>query len=463
MQTKTPPLEIIILAAGKGTRMRSHLPKVLHPIGGRPMVSHILARAHELRSHTINLVVGHGADIIKTTLDGHDIHFVEQGERLGTGHAVMQALPNISAQATVLILCGDVPLIKTATLQALAELVSDKSMGLLTAEMADPTGYGRIVRDAAQQVQAIIEQKDASPPQRAIREINSGIMAVRGAHLQRWLPALNNNNAQSEYYLTDIIALAQTDNIEIKTLCTPDIQEIAGVNNRCQQAELERAFQQRQAEQLMIDGLTLQDPSRFDLRGTLTVGIDCVIDINCVIEGYVILGDGVIIGPNCYLKNTQVGSQTRIDANTIIEDAVVAENCSLGPFARLRPGTQLDAGARIGNFVETKQVHIGTDSKVNHLSYLGDATVGSDVNIGAGTITCNYDGVNKFKTNIGDQVFVGSNTALVAPVTLAKGATVAAGSTLTGDVGPGQLGVARARQRNIDGWKRPTKKSELEP
>lgn len=458
MQGKPLPLEVIILAAGKGTRMRSKLPKVLHPIGGHPMVSHVLMRARELDARSVNLVIGHGADMIKETLDGHGIHFVEQSEQLGTGHAVQQALPHISKDAAVLILCGDVPLIKTATLRALSELVSENSMGLLTAKMPDPTGYGRIVRDGNDTVTAIVEQKDADERQRAIREINSGVMAVRGEHLQKWLPTLSNNNAQGEYYLTDIIGLACQSGIEVKTLCTEDLQEIAGVNNRKQQAELERAYQQRQADALMLEGLTLSDPNRFDLRGSLTVGMDCVIDVNCIIEGKVTLGDDVIIGPNCYLKNADIGNGVQVHANSIIEDATLAADCSVGPFARLRPGTRLEAGAKIGNFVETKKATIGAGSKVNHLSYVGDASVGKGVNIGAGTITCNYDGVNKFKTEISDDVFVGSNTALVAPVSLGKGSTIAAGSTVTGDVGAGQLGVARARQRNVEGWKRPIKK-----
>jgi bifunctional UDP-N-acetylglucosamine pyrophosphorylase/glucosamine-1-phosphate N-acetyltransferase len=462
MQGHSQPLEVIILAAGKGTRMRSRLPKVLHPIGGRPMVSHVLARTRELDARSVNLVVGHGAEVIKETLDGHDVHFVDQSEQLGTGHAVQQALPHISADAAVLILCGDVPLIRTETLRSLAELVSDTSMGLLTAELPDPTGYGRIVRNDAGKVTAIVEQKDASDAQKAIREINSGVMAVRGAHLAKWLPTLSNDNAQGEYYLTDIIALAQNDGVEVKALCTHDLEEIAGVNNRQQQAQLERAYQQRQAQALMVQGLTLIDPNRFDLRGSLTVGMDCVIDINCIIEGTVTLGDGVYIGPNSYVKNADIGADTQVHANSIIEDATVADQCAVGPFARLRPGTRLAAGAKIGNFVETKKAHIGVGSKVNHLSYVGDASVGSGVNIGAGTITCNYDGVNKFKTEIEDGVFVGSNTALVAPVKLGKGATVAAGSTVTGDVGAEQLGVARARQRNINGWKRPSKKTEPE-
>ena len=454
------PLDIIILAAGKGTRMRSNLPKVLHPLGGRPMIHHVLDRAHELNARTINVVIGHGAARIKAALAQDAITFVDQAEQLGTGHAVQQVLPNIAANSIVLLLYGDVPLIKTATLENLVTLVSESSMGLLTAEMADPHGYGRIIRDTEQNVRAIAEQKDATAEQLKIREINSGIMAVRGNHLLQWVTKLTNNNAQGEYYLTDIIAFAQADAVTVKTLCTTDLDEIAGVNNHQQQAQLERAFQQRQARTLMSEGLTLLDPHRFDLRGTLTVGTDCTIDINCIIEDDVTLGNGVTIGPNCHLKNAVIGDNVQIFANTLVEDAIVAANCALGPFARLRPGTRLDEGAKVGNFVETKNTHIGTGSKINHLSYVGDARVGSGVNIGAGTITCNYDGVNKFHTNIADDVFVGSNSALIAPVTIAAGATIAAGSTVTGDIGPGQLGVARARQRNIDGWRRPAKKTD---
>jgi bifunctional UDP-N-acetylglucosamine pyrophosphorylase/glucosamine-1-phosphate N-acetyltransferase len=456
---ETLPLEIIILAAGKGTRMRSRLPKVLHPIGGRPMIRHVLDRAHELKARAINIIVGHGAAPIKAALAGEVVTFIEQQEQLGTGHAVQQALPKITADTIVLLLYGDVPLISTATLESLVALVSENSIGLLTAELADPSGYGRIVRNRDRQVCAIVEHKDATVEQRQIREINSGIMAVGGGNLLRWIPKLTNNNAQGEYYLTDIIALAQAEAVSVKTLCTTDLDEIAGVNDREQQAQLERAYQRRQARQLMSEGLTLLDPHRFDLRGSLKMGMDCVIDVNCVIEGEVVLGDGVTLGPNCYLKNATVGSDVTILANTLIEDAIIADECNLGPFARLRPGTRLDNGAKIGNFVETKNAHIGTNSKINHLSYVGDASLGSGVNIGAGTITCNYDGVNKSHTEIADNVFVGSNTALVAPVTVAAGATVAAGSTVTGDIGAGQLGIARARQRNIDGWRRPVKKT----
>lgn len=461
MQANALPLEVVILAAGKGTRMRSRLPKVLHPIGGQPMINHVLARARELNAQTINVIVGHGAEQIEAALAADDINFIFQSDQLGTGHAVQQALPHITADTAVLIVCGDVPLIQTSTLQNLASLVDTDSMGLLTAELDDATGYGRILRDAVQNVVAIVEQKDAAPEQLAIREINSGVMAVRGSHLLKWLPALTNDNAQGEYYLTDILSMAHADGVTIKTLCTQDLDEIAGVNNHQQQAQLERAFQLRQAGTLMNQGVTLLDPSRFDLRGTLTVGMDCVIDINCTFEGEVILGDEVIIGPNCHLKNVTIGNAVQIQANTLLDGASVADNCQLGPFARLRPGTQLDEGAKIGNFVEIKNAHMGQGSKANHLSYVGDASIGSSVNIGAGTITCNYDGVNKSRTNIGNDVFVGSNTALVAPVTIAAGATVAAGSTVTGDIGPHQLGVARARQRNIDGWRRPTKKPKL--
>ncbi len=457
MDGNTLPLELIVLAAGKGTRMHSRLPKVLHSIGGQPMIRHVLDRARELNAQTINVVVGHEAAQIQAALANDSVRFVQQAEQLGTGHAVMQALPNITADSIVLLLCGDVPLIKTQTLQTLTALVDGQHMGLLTAHMTDPTGYGRIVRDVRGKVRAIVEQKDATVDQQAIREINSGIMAVRGSHLLSWIPQLSNNNAQNEYYLTDIIRLAQADDVAIATLVTDDLNEIAGVNNRLQQAQLERAFQQREAQRLMTNGLTLADPARFDLRGKLTTGFDCSIDINCVIEGDVVLGDGVTVGPNCYLKDATIGSNVEILANSLLENATVAESCTIGPFARLRPGTQLEAGAKIGNFVETKNAQIGLGSKVNHLSYVGDATVGNDVNIGAGTITCNYDGANKFRTEIGDNVFVGSNSALIAPVNLAEGATVAAGSTVTGDVGKGQLGVARARQRNIDGWQRPKK------
>jgi len=451
-------LNIVILAAGKGTRMRSAKPKVLHTLAGKPLVAHVIERARELDAGRVQLVIGHGAEQVETVFAGQGLDFVYQQQQLGTGHAVQQALPNIGEDDTVLILYGDVPLTRAATLRKLLAAVSAEGMGLLTVNLDDPSGYGRIVRDESGRVLAIVEQKDASDAQHAIREVNTGVMAMQGIDLQRWLARLHNNNAQSEYYLTDIIAMAVEDGMLVNTAQPESDLEVIGVNNRQQQAQLERAFQRSQAETLMADGLTLSDPQRFDCRGRLTIGQDCEVDINCIFEGEVTLGNSVRIGPNCVISDSQIADNCEIKANSVLENAKVDSDCVIGPFARLRPGTQLKRKAKIGNFVETKKARIGEGSKVNHLSYVGDAILGDDVNVGAGTITCNYDGTNKYQTTIGNGVFVGSNTALVAPVTIADGSTIGAGSTVTRDSQQDQLVIARARQRNLDGWKRPKKK-----
>ncbi|MBY6190854.1 bifunctional UDP-N-acetylglucosamine diphosphorylase/glucosamine-1-phosphate N-acetyltransferase GlmU [Microbulbifer agarilyticus] len=451
-------IDVVILAAGKGTRMRSNLPKVLHPIGGVPMLERVINAAKGLGDVSITVVIGHGADLVRERCADSGVQFVEQTEQLGTGHAVAQAIPNFRKGATVLVLYGDVPLVKTATLQSLLE-ASASGPALLSVVMDDPSGYGRIVRDESGAVQAIVEQKDADADTLKITEINTGILAAPADLLAQWLPELSNNNAQGEYYLTDVIARSVSENIAVTGVIADDPNEVAGVNSRAQQAELERALQAENAEDLMAAGVTLLDPARLDVRGTLACGADVSIDINCVFEGDVTLGDGVKIGPNCLLKNCQLAAGTVLEANSIIEDASVGEACTIGPFARLRPGTELANGAKVGNFVETKKAKIGLGSKVNHLSYVGDAEVGEGVNIGAGTITCNYDGVNKSKTIIGDGAFIGSNSALVAPVTIGSGATIGAGSTITREVSADELAVARGKQRNIGGWQRPTKKS----
>lgn len=453
------PLDIVILAAGKGTRMRSDLPKVLHPIGGRPLLQHVIDSARELGGDRLLVVVGHGAGQVEARLGADDIRFVPQTEQLGTGHAVQQVLPHLRDDAKVLILYGDVPLTRAETLANLADCVGEQSMALLTVTLPDGGAYGRILRNAQNEVEAIVEYKDASDEQRQIREINTGIMAATAEQLRRWLPKLSNDNAQKEYYLTDIIAMARAEGVGINVAQPDRAEEVEGINNRQQQAELERYYQRRQAEQLMVQGVTLMDPSRFDCRGDLTVGRDVVIDVNCVFEGEVTLEDSVELEPNCYLKDCVIGAGTQIKANSVIEGARVAGRCDIGPFARLRPGTQLAEGAKIGNFVETKKAKIGAGSKVNHLSYIGDSVLGAGVNIGAGTITCNYDGVNKFQTEIGDNAFVGSNTALVAPVKLGKNTTVGAGSVVTKDLADDDLAIARGKQRNIQGWQRPTKKT----
>lgn len=451
-------LDIVVLAAGKGTRMKSNLPKVLHPVAGRPLLGHVLDTARSFNDAQLHVVIGHGAELVEQRLAGDDVQFVMQAEQLGTGHAVQQAAPALRADATVLILYGDVPLIKSSTLAQLVETVAEGAMGLLTVKLEDPTGYGRIVRNAEGLVTAIVEQKDANSEQLTINEVNTGVMAMRNADLQRWLPQLSSDNAQKEYYLTDVIALAQGEGIVINTVNPDSEMEVLGVNNRQQQAELERYYQQHLAEQLMVDGVTLIDPNRFDCRGSLSAGNDVEIDINCVFEGDVKLGNNVKIGPNCVITNSSVGDNTVIKANSVLEDAVVADHCDIGPFARLRPGTNLASKAKIGNFVETKKANIGVGSKVNHLTYIGDAEIGEGANIGAGTITCNYDGVNKSKTEIGDGAFIGSNSSLVAPVKIGAGATVGAGSTVAKDVEADQLAVARGKQRNIDNWPKPSKK-----
>lgn len=452
-------LDILVLAAGKGTRMRSDLPKVLHPVGGKALVQHVVDTARQVGSERIFIIIGHGAEKVEEKMAAPDVRFILQAQQLGTGHAVQQALPQLRDGATVLILYGDVPLTRAETLQKLIAHVNDQQMGLLTVNLPDPTGYGRILRDASGAVTAIVEHKDATDEQRQVKEINTGIMAVKAKHLQQWLPQLTNNNAQGEYYLTDIIALARQNGVAIQVEQPNAIEEVEGINNRQQQAALERFYQKQKANELMVAGATLLDPARFDCRGTITVGRDVVIDINCVFEGDVVLGDGVTIEPNCVIINSRIGNNTHIKANSHIEDAAIAGDCDVGPFARLRPGTQLAQGAKIGNFVETKKAVIGEGSKVNHLSYIGDTTIGKKANIGAGTITCNYDGVNKFKTEIGDNAFIGSNSALVAPVKVGTNATVGAGSIITKDVADEELAIARGKQRNIQGWERPKKKS----
>ena len=450
-------LDIVVLAAGKGTRMKSDLPKVLHPVAGRPLLQHVIDTARLLNSDAIHVVVGHGADQVKACCTAGDVHFVLQAEQLGTGHAVQQAVGHLRDNAVVLVLYGDVPLIQENTLRSMIAQVNADAMALLTVDLRDPSGYGRIVRDGGGAVTAIVEQKDAGPAQLSICEVNTGVMAMRGVDLKRWLPQLSSENAQGEYYLTDIIALAQAEGMLVNTQQPASEMEVLGVNDRQQQAQLERFYQQNLARSLMTEGLTLLDPARFDCRGRLSAGRDVIIDINCLFEGDVRLGNNVSIGPNCCLKNVVVGNDVVIKANSVLEDASLADDCEVGPFARVRPGTDLQRGAKIGNFVETKKALIGPGSKVNHLSYVGDAEIGSGANIGAGTITCNYDGVNKFKTEIGDDAFIGSNTSLVAPVKVGKGATVGAGSTITRAVDDNQLSVARGQQRNKDGWKRPTK------
>ncbi|MFJ2538214.1 bifunctional UDP-N-acetylglucosamine diphosphorylase/glucosamine-1-phosphate N-acetyltransferase GlmU [Pseudomonas sp. NPDC087614] len=449
-------LEIVILAAGQGTRMRSALPKVLHPIAGNSMLGHVIHSARQLDPQRIHVVIGHGADVVRERLAADDLNFVLQDKQLGTGHATAQAVPFITAD-TVLILYGDVPLIEVETLQRLLKHVVPGQMGLLTVELDDPTGYGRIVRDADGKVAAIVEHKDASQAQRAITEGNTGILAVPANRLADWMSRLSNNNAQGEYYLTDVIEMAVNDGLVVATEQPHDPMEVQGANDRKQLSELERHYQLRAGRRLMTQGVTLRDPARFDVRGEVTVGRDVLIDINVILEGNVVIEDDVVIGPNCVIKDSTLRKGVIVKANSHIEGAVLGEGSDAGPFARLRPGTVLEARAHVGNFVELKNARMGEGAKAGHLTYLGDAEIGARTNIGAGTITCNYDGANKWKTVLGEDVFIGSNNSLVAPVDISSGATTAAGSTITQNVDNAQLAVGRARQKNIDGWKRPEK------
>ena len=449
-------LDIVILAAGQGTRMRSALPKVLHPVAGQSMLGHVIATARQLSPDRIHVVIGHGADEVRQRLAADDLNFVVQAEQLGTGHAVAQALPALSAER-VLILYGDVPLIEVATLERLLHKVGAQQIALLTVNLDDPTGYGRIVRDDQGVVQAIVEHKDASAEQKLITEGNTGILAVPGERLGDWLGRLSNSNAQGEYYLTDVIAMAVADGLVVATEQPLDAMEVQGANDRRQLAELERHYQLRAAHRLMAQGVTLRDPARFDLRGEVTVGLDVLIDINVILEGKVVIEDGVEIGPNCVIRDSTLRRGAVIKANSHLEGAELGEGADCGPFARLRPGAALGAKAHVGNFVEVKNSQLGEGAKAGHLAYLGDADIGSRTNIGAGTITCNYDGANKFRTVLGEDVFIGSNSSLVAPVSLGDGATTGAGSVITADVPAGTLALGRARQALIEGWQRPQK------
>lgn len=437
--------------------MRSALPKVLHPVAGNSMLGHVIHSARQLEPQGIHVVIGHGAEQVRERLAADDLNFVLQDKQLGTGHAVAQALPALSAD-TVLILYGDVPLIEVQTIERLLTQVNEHQLGLLTVTLQDPTGYGRIVRDSAGQVTAIVEQKDATEAQRAIKEGNTGILAVPAKRLAEWLGRLSNDNAQGEYYLTDVIAMAVADGLVVATEQPLDAMEVQGANDRRQLAELERHYQLREARRLMTQGVTLRDPARLDVRGEVTVGRDVLIDVNVILEGKVVLEEGAQIGPNCVIKDSTVGRNAVVKANSHLDGAILGEDSDVGPFARLRPGSILSARAHVGNFVELKNAYLGEGAKAGHLTYLGDAQIGARSNIGAGTITCNYDGANKHRTVLGEDVFIGSNNALVAPVDIQAGATTAAGSTITQDVAAGELAVARARQRNIEGWARPVKK-----
>jgi bifunctional UDP-N-acetylglucosamine pyrophosphorylase / glucosamine-1-phosphate N-acetyltransferase len=447
---------VIILAAGKGTRMRSSLPKVLQPLAGRPLLGHVIDTAKKLQAGNIITIYGHGGQLVQDAFAHENVQWVEQAEQLGTGHAVKVTLPVLPKEGLSLILSGDVPCITQQTLQKLLDVSQSSGIGLVTLTVADATGYGRIVRENGK-IQAIVEHKDASEEQRKIKEFNTGIYAVSNAKLHEWLPRLSNNNAQGEYYLTDIVAMAIADGLEVASVEPELAFEVEGVNDRVQLAALEREFQTFQAKQLMQQGVHLIDPSRFDLRGHLTAGKDVRIDINVIIEGDCELGDNVKIGAGCVIKNTKIASGTKVQPYSVFDSAIVGEDTQIGPFARLRPGAELANDVHIGNFVEVKNTKIGLGSKANHFTYLGDAEVGEGSNIGAGTITCNYDGANKFKTIIGDAAFIGSNSSLVAPVTIGNGATVGAGSVITRDVADYSLAVERSKQFAKENYPRPQK------
>jgi len=451
-------LHIIVLAAGQGTRMKSALPKVLHKIADKPLLAHVLDIARRLGAASIHVVYGHGGESVKNALANYNVNWVLQDQQLGTGHAVDQAIPGIEDNQTVLILYGDVPLIEQSTLVRLIDAAKEQALGLLTARLDDPTGYGRIIRNASGNVIRIVEQKDASDAEKKITEINTGMLALNSTQLKGWLKKLENNNAQGEYYLTDVIGMAAADDVVINTVHPAALKEIEGVNNKQQLAQLEREYQMDQARKLMEQGVTLRDPARFDLRGELEAGRDVTIDVNVIIEGKVKLGDGVTIASNNVIKDSTIGNNVSVEPNCVIESAFIADNCVIGPFARVRPDTNLAKGAKIGNFVEIKKSTIGENSKVNHLSYIGDTTMGKDVNIGAGTITCNYDGANKHQTVIGDNAFIGSDTQLIAPVEIGEGATIGAGSTISHDAPKGELTLSRSPQKTRQGWKRPAKK-----
>jgi bifunctional UDP-N-acetylglucosamine pyrophosphorylase/glucosamine-1-phosphate N-acetyltransferase len=451
-------LAVVILAAGQGKRMNSNLPKVLQPLAGAPLLGHVVSRARSLAPSSMHVVYGHGGDAVRGALADPDLRWALQAEQLGTGHAVMQAMPNIADDELVLVLYGDVPLIRPETLRQLIDAAGTKAMSLLTVMLEDATGYGRIVRNARGAIQKIVEQKDASKSQLKIREGNSGIMAVPAKLLRKWLGRLKNSNAQGEYYLTDVIAMAVKDKVKVTPLVAPTVAEVLGVNDKVQLAELEALHRSARARELMIAGATLADPARIDIRGDVVVGRDVFLDANVVLEGRVSLGDRVRVGPNVVLRDVAIGADTVIHPNSVLEQSELGTGCIIGPYARVRPGSKLGANVHIGNFVELKKTHIADGSKANHLTYLGDALVGKGVNVGAGTITCNYDGVNKSTTTIEDGAFIGSGNMLVAPVRIGKNATTGAGSTITKDAPDGQLTLTRGKQVTLEGWKRPEKK-----
>ena len=453
-----PPVHVVVLAAGQGKRMHSDLPKVLHKLAGRPLLEHVLDAVLELDAASVHVVHGHGGSRVREQLGHRPVRWVEQPRQLGTGHAVGLVMPDVPDEAVVVVVYGDVPLIEAGTLRAVIGAAGPESIGLLTVELGEPAGYGRILRDAGGAVRGIVEERDADAGQRAITEINTGIVAAGARRLREWLGRLDTDNAQSEYYLTDVVGMAAGDGVRIAAVQPARPEEILGVNDRVQLADLERRVQRREARRLMLLGVTIMDPERLDVRGSVEVGRDVVLDVNVVLEGRVVLGDGVAVGPHTCIRDSEVGPHTSILAHCVIEGAAIGQRCRVGPFARIRPGTRLAGEGAVGNFVEIKNTTLGPRSKANHLTYLGDSEIGRDVNVGAGTITCNYDGASKHRTVIADGAFIGSGVELVAPVTVEAGATIGAGSTICRDAPADTLTVARARQTTIKGWKRPAKK-----
>lgn len=451
-------LDVVILAAGAGTRMRSSLPKVLHKVGGTPLLQHVINTSNQLNANRIRVVHGHGSEQVLKELSDAPVDWFLQSKQLGTGHAVQQALSENDDDSCVLVLYGDVPLIRAETLRSLLSCLQDNGLALLTAKVNEPQGYGRIIRDSKNEVISIVEEKDANDEQRLVNEVNTGMLALHQSLLNKCLSSLDNNNAAGEYYLTDIISIAVNEGVKVKTVMPDSIEEVLGINDRVQLAEIERFYQLRQVKALMKSGVTVHDPARLDIRGELSCGQDSVIDVNVILEGEVTIGCGVTIGSNTVIKNSRIADDVVINENCVIENSDIAARCQIGPFARIRPETVLAEEVRIGNFVEIKKSNVQKGSKVNHLSYVGDANVGKNVNIGAGTITCNYDGANKYRTEIGDDVFVGSDTQLIAPIKIGAGATIGAGSTITRDVLPGELALSRTKQSVKEGWKRPVKK-----
>ena len=451
-------LSVVILAGGQGKRMNSDLPKALQPLAGRPLLSHVINCAGALAPDSIHVVYGHGGEQVRQALGDASVQWALQAEQLGTGHALMQAMPSIADDETVLVLYGDVPLVRSETLTQLVAQAGERSIAVLSVILDDPAGYGRVLRDAAGNVVRIVEEKDATAKERGIREVNTGLLAAQAGHLRRWLGSLRNDNAQSEYYLTDVVVAAVKDGFRINGVVARDVTEVLGINDKVQLAEVEAAHRRRKANELMLAGVTLADPARLDVRGTVSVGRDVYIDVNVVLVGDVKLGDRVRIGPNCYLRDCEIGADTELFPNCVMDRAVIGTGCQVGPFARLRPGTVLHRDVHIGNFVEVKKSEIGAGSKANHLTYLGDAVVGAKVNVGAGTITCNYDGANKWRTDIGDGAFIGSGTMLVAPIQIGSKATIGAGSVITKPAPADKLTLERGRQVTIEGWKAPVKK-----